>query len=203
MNSKSVFLAALCAAMTLTASAKVADELAIGAKAPKADIKLTDVSGKPVALASVAGENGLLVVFSCNTCPYVVASEKRYLAISKVCRENKVGMVLVNSNEAQHDTVDSMDAMKAHAKKNKYDFPYVLDTDAVLANAFGATRTPHVFLLNKSLNLVYRGAVDDSVMDESQVTKTYLSDAITNLATGKVIDPAATKSIGCSIKRSK
>ncbi len=187
--------------VSITATAAVSPELAIGNSAPSVDLKLTDISGKVVSLSDVKKENGLLVIFSCNTCPYVIACEDRYLQLSALCKSNKIGLILVNSNEAKRDGDDSIAEMKAHAKKYKYNFTYAEDPNSMLADAFGATRTPHVFLFDKDMKLQYRGAVDDSVIDASKVEKSFTVNAITALVAGKEISPASTKSIGCGIKR--
>ena len=177
-----------------------AAELGIGTKLPKADVKLTDISDKSVSLAEAKGKNGLLVIFSCNTCPYVLANETRYKAIGELCSANGVGMILLNSNEAQRDGVESLAEMKAHAQKHGYNVSYAVDANSELASAFGATRTPHVFLFNKDQDLVYRGAIDDSVTDATKVEKPYLADAIKAMVAGADIPVKETKSIGCSIK---
>lgn len=175
-------------------------ELEIGSAIPKADVKMMDVSGKEVSLAEVKGENGLLVVFSCNTCPYVKLSETRIKGIATLAKQNKVGMIVINSNEAQREAEDSFDAMKKYASTQGYNFSYVLDKNSQVADAFGATRTPHCFLFDKK-GLVYRGAIDDNIKEASDAKEHYLKDAITAIATGKPIKTNSTKSVGCSIKR--
>ena len=120
-------------------------ELAIGSKAPLADVLMMNVNGTQMSLNTAAGPNGLLVVFSCNTCPFVVGNgeksdgwEGRYNETAIFAKENGVSMVLVNSNEAKRDNHDSMDAMKVHARTNNYGMPYLLDANHQLADAFGA-----------------------------------------------------------------
>lgn len=179
----------------------VSSELEIGKKAPKTELKMKDISGKDISLKDIKGQNGLLVIFSCNTCPWVVAWEDRYSEIYEIAGKNNVGMVAVNSNEAQRDDDDSFEAMKEHAKSLGFSFHYVLDKNSELADAFGATRTPHVFLFDKDLKLVYRGAIDDNSKDKTAVTKPFLKNAIENMAKGKEIDPQTTRSLGCTIKR--
>ncbi|MBI4178869.1 thioredoxin family protein [bacterium] len=165
------------------------------------DRMMPDISGKELSLTSAKGENGLLVIFSCNTCPWVQAWEDRYLTLAEQCREKSVGMIAVNSNEGSRDGVDSMDEMRARAAKMGYTFPYVVDRNSELADAFGATRTPDVFLLDKDLTLVYRGAIDDNAKDPASVTRRFLSEAIDALSAGREIAAKETKSIGCTIKR--
>lgn len=177
------------------------DELKIGATMPKADVKMMDVSGKNFTLANLKKENGLLVVFSCNTCPFVIAWQDRYNELADLAKKNNIGMVLVNSNEAKRDGEDSLDEMKAHAKTNKYTMHYVVDKNHVVADAFGADRTPHVFLFDKENKLTYRGAIDDNYRDKSKVKHTYLKDALSAQGAGKAIATKTSKSLGCTIKR--
>lgn len=176
-------------------------ELEIGKPLPNADVKMMDVSGKEVSLNDSKGPNGLLVMFSCNTCPYVKLSQSRVKELAAFTKENKVGMILLNSNEAQRADEDSFDAMKQYAKDQGYTFSYVLDKNSAMADAFGATRTPHCFLFDKNGKLVYRGAIDDNIKDPNEVKEHYLNDAITAIATGRQVKTNSTKSIGCSIKR--
>jgi hypothetical protein len=184
------------------------DTLSIGDSAPKSDLKMKDISGKQITLMDVKKENGLLVIFSCNTCPFVVGSEGsegwegRYESIRKTATENGVGMVLVNSNEAKRSKGDNLDDMKMRAKEHGFSqCNYVLDENSVLANAFFARTTPHVYLFDKNMKLVYKGSIDDNVDDSKKVTQPWLSNALSNLKMGKSIDPAETKPVGCSIKR--
>ena len=173
----------------------------IGADAPMLDYSMKGVDGKSQSLKSLAGDKGLLVVFSCNTCPFVVAWEDRYNVLHKLAEENGVGMVLINSNEAKREGDDSMSEMKKHAKDQKYLSPYLVDEKSALADAFGARTTPHVFLFDNNMKLVYRGAIDDNYKNKESVSETFLMDAIKNLSAGKTISPDVTKATGCSIKR--
>ena len=176
-------------------------ELAIGQSAPLADVKLAGVSGKETSLRDLRGPKGLLVVFSCNTCPFVVAWEDRYLEIAALCKEKGIGMVAVNSNEGNRDGVDSLGAMQTRAGEKGYTFPYVADSMSRIADAFGAGRTPHIFLFDRNLKLVYRGAIDDNSRNAAEVKERYLANAIDALAGGRKIAVNSTNSIGCSIKR--
>ena len=177
-----------------------ADRLEIGAKAPLTDLEVTDVSGEVLTLEEVAGENGLLVNFSCNTCPWVEAWEDRYNPISKMADENGIGVIMLNPNAAIRDDGESMEDMQARAKSSGYNFYYALDEGAKMAEAFGATRTPDIFLFNSDMKLVYTGAIDDNAKSAQAVDQHYLKDAIQNLVAGKEIDPKTTKALGCTIK---
>ena len=195
------------AGFALVASAlafRSGDMLEIGTKAPMSEVKMKDVTGKSHSLSDLKMENGLLVIFSCNTCPFVIKWENTYPELGQMAKQNKIGMVLVNSNEAKRDGDDSFEAMKEHYKSANYNTPYVMDKDHQLADAFGAKTTPHVFLFDKDMKLVYRGSIDDRFEDrKDSPEKMYLQDAINALAKGKPIDPADTRQIGCSIKRVK
>jgi hypothetical protein len=185
------------------------ESLAIGASAPKTDYKLTDISGKVFTLNDLKKDNGLLVIFSCNTCPFVVGAEGygegwegRYPELQKLADEKKIGMVLVNSNEAKREKGDNLEDMKIRAKEHGFSSSrYVYDKGSELANAFGARTTPHVFLFDKNMKLVYKGAIDDNNESASKVSKTYLKDAMTSAAAGKAVKESETKPVGCSIKR--
>ncbi|MCB0793904.1 MAG: redoxin family protein [Flavobacteriales bacterium] len=182
-------------------------DLQIGDAMPVPEHRMMDVSGKELSLGQVKGENGLVVIFSCNTCPFVIGSndsegwEGRYPELAALFAKNGVGFALVNSNEAKRDAGDSYEDMRVRYKEKNYAQYYMLDTDHVVADAFGARTTPHVFLFNKDMKLVYKGAIDDSVESASGVKENYLSNALRGLVSGKAIDPAMTRNIGCSIKR--
>lgn len=201
----SLALAAV-AALAFTIPHELPD-LQIGADMPKPDLKMKDVAGKDIDLNEVKRTNGTLVIFSCNTCPFVVGGdgsagwEGRYPELGTACSEAQVGMVLVNSNEAKRAAGDSFDDMRTHYKEKNYNSHYVLDQNHVLADAFGARTTPHVFLFDKNNKLVYKGAIDDNVDDAKAVTKHYLKDALKAMSAGKTIDPPTTRNLGCSIKR--
>lgn len=187
------------------------ETLTIGADLPTHETKMKDISGAELALADIKKENGLLVIFSCNTCPFVVGREgksegweNRYNDVKSWAEKSNVGFVLVNSNEGKRAGDDSFEKMQQHAIDAGYDgINYVVDENHVLADLFGANTTPHVFLFNKENKLVYTGAIDDNVNSKAEVKEQYLANALTNLAAGSEISPAETKNLGCSIKRVK
>lgn len=200
---KKIFFLSIASLFILIASAfkpAVNSELAIGSAIPKTEVKMLDISGKQVSLTDAKSEKGLLVIFSCNTCPYVKLSEARIKEVASLAKKNKIGVILINSNEAQRDADDSFEEMKKYASSQGYDFYYVVDKNSQVADAFGATRTPHCFLFD-SKGLVYRGAIDDNIKDVNDAKEHFLIDAITAVATGKPIKTNSTKSVGCSIKR--
>ena len=166
------------------------------------------VDGQQHTLTSLRGDNGLLVVFSCNTCPFVVGNgtktegwEGRYNGLAELAESLNIGVVLVNSNEAKREGDDSFVAMKRHAAEAGYTMPYLMDEGSKLANACGARTTPHAYLYNKDMTLAYRGSIDDNVNRQEEVEENYLSVAMTRMAEGKKIKTQETKAVGCSIKR--
>jgi len=187
--------------MTGFTYAGIPGQLEIGDDAPRTEQGMKEIGGSEVTLSEISGENGLLVIFSCNTCPYVIAWEDRYNRIAEMCKMNGIGFILVNPNEARRSGVDSYDEMKKHAKAKNYDFPYAVDFNHELADAFGAKKTPDVFLFDSDMKLVYKGAIDDNHKSAEAVKKAYLADALTNLIAGEQIKPSSTLAIGCSIKR--
>ena len=177
-----------------------AKELSIGNEILGVDYILKNIDGNDTSLGKLKKSNGILVVFSCNTCPWVIRWQDRYNILSAFSRKNDIGFVAVNSNARLHESVDSMDEMIYHATANEYDFPYVLDEDAKLAKAFGAMKTPHVYLFNSDNKLVYTGAIDDNAKSAKKVKNNYLMDAIRALGGNKKIKISETKALGCSIK---
>lgn len=173
----------------------------VGEALPMADVKMKAVGDKQVSLDGEKTANGLIVMFSCNTCPYVVKSQARTQEIMAYARERKLGMVIINSNEAKRDGEDSYKAMTKYAKEQGYTVPYVVDDRSALADAFGATRTPEVFLFDGRGVLMYKGAMEDNPASPAESTKFFLRDAIDRIMAGALPEPASTKSIGCSIKR--
>lgn len=182
--------------------------LEVGAKAPMTDYKMEDVNGDAHTLSSLAGENGVLVIFSCNTCPFVVGRgdktegwEGRYNDVFKMASNSGFGSVLVNSNEAKRDNEDSKEAMMRQMNEKNYMMPYVIDKNNQLADAFGARTTPHVYLFDKNMTLVYVGAIDDNVDSSKEVKERYLYDALEAVSKGEKVSTSSTKPLGCSIKR--
>ena len=175
----------------------------INSEMPSIDKKLQSVNGYSYSLETIAEENGLLIIFTSNTCPFVIKWEDRYTIIENLAKKNNIGLAYINSNYKKRDGDDSFEKMKEHAKKYNYKFPYLLDKKSKLANSFGAKTTPHVFMFNQEHQLVYKGAIDDNYEDINKVKEFYLKDAIEQLANGKKIKVNVTDPVGCSIKRFK
>jgi thioredoxin-related protein len=179
------------------------DPITIGADLPKAAVKMQDVSGKMISIKDAAKANGVLVMFSCNTCPYVLKNQDRTVDIAAYALQKDLGVIVLNSNEAYRTKDDSFDAMKTYAKDQKYKWSYVVDKNHEIADAFGANRTPEVFMFDKNMKLVYHGAIDDNPSDATAVNRSHLKMAINELTEGKEISVKESKSVGCSIKRNK
>lgn len=191
---------AMMATMAFTVG-EPGEALTIGSALPKADVKMKDVSGREISIRNVVKDNGVLVMFSCNTCPYVVKNQDRTVAIGEYAQKMKLGVIVLNSNEAYRNEDDSFEAMAAYAKEQKYKWSYVVDKNHEMADAFGAKRTPEIFLFDKDLKLVYHGAIDDNPSDATAVGRHHLKEAINELAAGKAISVKESKSVGCTIKR--
>ena len=150
------------AAFAVPAFRPAIDPLPIGALIPNPDKKMKDISGKEFSFSDVKNKNGLLVMFSCNTCPIVHRYQSRTVEVCKYALQKQIGVILLNANEGYRNGGDSYQDMKAYAKEQSYDWPYVLDDNSVMADAFGATRTPECFLFNAIGKLVYQAAIDNN-----------------------------------------
>jgi len=200
---KKIFMLLTAGAIAATVAFSNGDVLPIGSTMPKATVKMKDVSGKEVCMKDALKEKGVLVMFSCNTCPYVIKNQQRTLEVNAYAEKMNVGVIILNSNEAQRNDDDSYDEMKAYARSQNYKWNYVVDKDNEIADAFGANRTPECFLFDKDLKLVYHGAIDDNPSDPSAVGRHHLKEAITELVAGKDIAVKESRSVGCTIKRMK
>ena len=161
---------------------------------------LPGVDGKDHSLADYSGKNGLAVIFSCNHCPYVRAWEDRMVQIAADYEGRGVQMVAVNANDASKYPDDSFPKMKERAREKHFNFTYLRDESQEVARAYGAERTPEVFLFDKSETLRYHGVIDDNYDDPAGVKMKYLRDALDAVLTGKAPPTAETRPVGCSIK---
>jgi thioredoxin-related protein len=199
---KKIFITALLTVGSFGVFAqKTYESLSINEGIVMGDTKFQSTDKKEVSLNGAKTSKGLLVIFSCNTCPYVVKSEARTKEMMNYATAKGIGMVIVNSNEARREDDDSYKAMAKYAKKQGYKVPYLVDEKSQLANAFGASRTPEVFLFNGEGKLLYKGAMEDNPSSPSESKEIYLKKAIDNMLTNTAINPNSTKSIGCTIKR--
>lgn len=163
---------------------------------------LKNVDGKTVSLSDYSSQKGAIVVFTCNPCPFAKAYEQRIIDLHNKYSGTGFPVIAINSNNPEVSPEDTFDHMKSRAQEKSYPFPYLVDDQSIF-KAYGATRTPHVYLLQKSGNtfkVAYIGAIDDNAMEASAVTKKYLEDAIKAISSGNKANPATTKAIGCTIK---
>jgi peroxiredoxin len=174
--------------------------LALGDAAPMATVRMKNVDGREISIADVAGRKGTLVVFTCNACPWVKAWQSRIAEIGNRSLKQGIGVIAVNANDPGVVPEDDYPVMQKNARKLRLAFPYVVDASSDVARAFGATRTPEVFLFDANGRLVYHGTIDDNAKQPGQVKVRYLDDAVRAVLAGRTVAPAETKALGCSIK---
>jgi peroxiredoxin len=172
--------------------------LQLGQKAP--DFSLPGVDGKTYSLASFKDAPILIVVFSCNHCPYVVGSEDRQIAFYNDYKPKGVAMIAINSNETDQHPTDNFEHMKTHAAEKKFRWPYVRDDDQSVALKYGALRTPHYYVFDKERKLRYTGRMDDNPRNPGKETTRELRDAVDALLAGKKPPVELTNPIGCNVK---
>jgi peroxiredoxin len=205
-----LFIAVALPTLAFAASSffiKKEKELKIGKKVPAMEIKMSATDGEAYSLSDFQGAKGTMIVFSCNTCPFVVGNdnfdgwEKQYNELYKKAKEAEVGFVLVNSNAAKHDGDDSMEKMKERATAQGYEMSYLMDVNSEVADAFGAKTTPHLYVIDQDGKLVMRGSIDNSWDTGRTDLETYALDAIEFLTKGTVLSESTPAPRGCSIKR--
>ncbi|MBU2018334.1 MAG: thioredoxin family protein [Bacteroidetes bacterium] len=199
------FAASVLISLALTVNKN--NTIEIGQTAPLLSEKMKGVDGNEFSLLDLKKEKGLVVVFSCNTCPFVIGSdsfggwERMYNETAEIAAQKGFGFVLINSNEAKREGDDSFEEMKKRASLKNYNMPYLVDSNSKLANAFGAKTTPHVYVLNKDMELVYMGSIDNSWDNSRKEDIPYLQNALKQLDKGTKVIEASTPPRGCSIKR--
>ena len=168
------------------------------------DFELPNINGEMVSMANYSNAKGFIVVFTCNTCPYANEYESRIIDLDKKYASKGFPIIAINPNDITKKPGDSMDEMKKRAKSKGYSFPYLRDDSQQVAKAFGATKTPHVYVLNKEKSDSYRvefiGAIDDSPNDPSDVSETFVEDAVNALLKGEKPTKTEARAIGCTIK---
>ena len=184
-------------------------DLKIGKKIPLGTKMMDGVDGTQKSLDELFESNGLVVVFSCNTCPFVVGGDKfpgwevQYNDLNSAAKKANLGFVLVNSNEAKRDGVDALSEMKTRAEAQGYKMPYLVDTDSEIADAMGAKTTPHVFVFDAKKKLIYKGSIDNSWDSKRENDEQYLYDVFEAVTNAQKIKNKSTSPRGCSIKRVK
>ena len=188
-------------AIGMIAGAPVRNGYDIGDNA--ADFSLKNVDGKMYSLADMKDAKGFIVIFDCNTCPYSKAYNERIIALNTKYASQGFPVVAINANDPVSSPGDSFDKMAAAARKKGYDFPYLVDETQEVARTYGATNTPHVFVLNRvnnTLKVSYIGTIDDNARNASAVTRKYVEEAVDALLANKEVPTTRTKAIGCGIK---
>ena len=168
-----------------------------------ADFKLKNVDGKMVSLSDYKDQNGAIVIFDCNTCPYSKAYNGRIIDLNDKYASKGFPVITINPNDPEISPGDSFKEMASQAKKKGYEFPYLQDETQQVARSFGATNTPHVFVLERdgqNFKVAYIGTIDNNSRDGSAATKKYVEEAVDALLGDKAISTTRTKAIGCGIK---
>lgn len=189
------------AALAIVAILAVNAGLKPGDKAVAFSLK--NVDGATVSLSDYEDQKGVILVFTCNPCPFAKAYEQRIIQLDQKYASQGFPVVAINPNDEDISPEDTFESMKALAEEKQYPFPYLKDETQDIYKAYGATRTPHIYLLqNKGgkFKVAYIGAIDDNAMDASAVTQRYLEGAIEALISGENPSPNSTKAIGCTIK---
>ncbi len=167
------------------------------------DFRLENVDGKMLSMADYKDAKGFILVFTCNTCPYSVANEDRLIALDEKYKNKGFPVIAINPNDPAAQNGESMSDMKTRAKDKGFTFPYLFDKGQKVYPKYGATRTPHVYVLSNKKGkqtVEYIGAIDDSSRDESRVKEKFVEDVVDKLLAGKKPSKRYTKAIGCSIK---
>ena len=170
----------------------------LGERAP--DFALKAVDGKTYTLSDFSSAKALVVVFSCNHCPYVVAYEDRMIAIQADFLNKGARLAVINANDSAKYPEDGFEAMAKRAEQKGFNFPYLRDDTQAVARAYGATHTPHLFVFNAQRRLAYTGKIDDNWENPGAVKAHFLRDALDALASGSQPKIAQTHAIGCTIK---
>ena len=164
---------------------------------------LKNVDGKMVSLSDYKSGEGVIVIFDCNTCPFSKAYNDRIIALNDKYASKGYPVVTINANNPEKSPGDSFKEMASLAKRKNYAFPYLVDETQAVAKAFGATNTPHVFVLTREgsdFKVAYTGTIDNNSRDAGSATKKYVEQAVEDLLAGKAMTTTKTKAIGCGIK---
>jgi peroxiredoxin len=171
------------------------------------DFNLKNIDGKKLGISSYKpATKGAIIIFTCNHCPFSKAYEDRIIALNNKYQSKGYPVIAINPNDPAIEADDSWDNMKVRAKEKGFNFPYLLDESQEFAKAYGAVRTPHVFVVQKengAFIVKYIGAIDDNKDEPAKVTKRYVENAVDELLAGKPVSQSFTKAIGCGIKWKK
>ena len=167
------------------------------------DFRLKNVDGNFVSMSDYPDAKGFVIVFTCNHCPYAVAYEDRLIELDKKYKPRGFPVIAINPNDPAAEPRDSYELMQVRAREKGFTFPYLFDDGQKVYPVYGATRTPHIYLLNRvgsDLVVAYIGAIDDNYRDASAVEEPFLANAIDAPLAGEKPDPDFTRAIGCTIK---
>lgn len=201
MKIVSIFLVVLCASAFTIKSTNAVDGYGIGDIAE--DFSLKNIDGNMVSLSEFNEAKGFIVTFTCNTCPYAVMYEDRIIELNNKYAKLGYPVIAIMPNNTAINPGDSFEDMKKRAIEKGFTFPYLIDESQDVYPKFGATKTPHVFILQKTIKgneVKYIGAIDDNYKDASAVTTKYVEDAVDALLDGKAVKETETRAIGCGIK---
>jgi peroxiredoxin len=198
MKTRSLLIVLIGSMFMLLAAGPAGLDYGVGDRV--SDFKLKNFDGKMIALSNYKDSKGVILIFDCNTCPYSKAYNDRIIALHNTYATKGFPVVTINSNDGPGDRFQDM---VARAKSKNYEFPYLLDETQSVARAFGATNTPHVFLLRREADdfvVAYIGAIDNNSRNGSQADKKYVEEAVNALLAGKPVPTEKTKAVGCGIK---
>lgn len=186
---------ALMAVILVNAGLKPGDEAT--------SFRLKNVDGKIVSLSDYKDQSGVILVFTCNPCPFAKAYEQRIIKLHNTYADRGFPVVAINPNDVDISPDDTMEQMKVRAREQDYPFVYLKDETQEVYRSYGATKTPHIYLLKNEgdkFKVAYVGAIDDNAMEEASVSSKYVESAIAALVSGSKPKPATTRAIGCTIK---
>ncbi len=199
---KSTLLLAVIAIITLAFTVKTDKGYKVGDTIE--DFSLKNVDGDKISLKDYDDAKGFIIIFTCNTCPYSVANEDRIIALQDKYEELGYPVIAINPNDPKAQPGDSFEKMKFRAEEKGFNFPYLFDEGQKVYPKFGASKTPHVYIVSKpEMKVEYIGAIDDSSRDASAVKVKYVETVVDELLAGKTPSITETRAIGCSIKTIK
>jgi glutathione peroxidase-family protein len=194
-------LLVVIAALFINANVSMGDAYEVGDYVQ--DFELTNVDGRKVSLSSFSNAKGFIITFTCNTCPYAKGYEQRIMDLDRTYAGQGFPVIAINPNDVSRVPDDSMEAMRVRSQEMGYTFPYVRDDSQAVAQAFGASKTPHVYVVSKNngrYRVEYIGAIDDNPRDANGVSERYVEDAVKALLAGRSPEIKEKRAIGCTIK---
>ena len=197
---KTLFILPLAFIISAASLSPVSDGYQVGDRV--SDFRLKNFDGKIVSLSDYGNEKGVILIFDCNTCPYSKAYNDRIIALHERFGPKGFPVVTINSNDGEQSPGDSFEEMISKAKRKNYEFPYLHDASQRVAKTFGATNTPHVFLLQRNGDgfvVAYIGAIDNNARSAEKADTKYVDQAVSALLAGESVPTSKTKAVGCGI----